>query len=365
MSLSIVLDVAIGLGFTFAILSVIASALKEYIAGMFAWRGTYLSKGIDVILDNRSDVAFAWGGVGAFLAAHFTPAPAPPPTAATMTSTAVAPVGPAATQALQQVLDVKTHPMMRSTPSTLPSYVSSRNFALAMLEVLRDGSSAPLFSQVQQTIAKLPNGDLKQTLTLFVQDAGGDLDAFRAHLEHWFDDAMDRLSGIYKRLSQYVLLILGLVFAVALNVDSIRLANTLWSEPALRSGLATAAANYQPPAPVSGQDQQDPTHAALETMHHAYTTLYAQHLPIGWTMPNCPPKPHARPAGCVKNISRSRVREVFADAGWLSHLVGWLLTAFAISLGAPFWFDLVNKFTNLRASGPTPATADERAAAKA
>jgi hypothetical protein len=35
-------------------------------------------------------------------------------------------------------------------------------------------------------------------------------------------------------------------------------------------------------------------------------------------------------------------------------LLGWLITAFAVSLGAPFWFDLLNKFVNVRASGKPP-----------
>jgi len=32
------------------------------------------------------------------------------------------------------------------------------------------------------------------------------------------------------------------------------------------------------------------------------------------------------------------------------HGVGWLLTALAISLGAPFWFDLLNKFIVVRST---------------
>lgn len=37
------------------------------------------------------------------------------------------------------------------------------------------------------------------------------------------------------------------------------------------------------------------------------------------------------------------------------NLIGFLLTALAISLGAPFWFDLLNKFVNVRAGGNNPA----------
>ena len=32
------------------------------------------------------------------------------------------------------------------------------------------------------------------------------------------------------------------------------------------------------------------------------------------------------------------------------HIFGWLLTALAISLGAPFWFDLLNKFIVVRST---------------
>ncbi len=36
------------------------------------------------------------------------------------------------------------------------------------------------------------------------------------------------------------------------------------------------------------------------------------------------------------------------------HALGWLVTILAISLGAPFWFDVLNKFMNLRNTGRAP-----------
>ncbi len=39
-----------------------------------------------------------------------------------------------------------------------------------------------------------------------------------------------------------------------------------------------------------------------------------------------------------------------------SHLPGWLLTALALSLGAPFWFDLLNKVVNVRHGIANPGT---------
>jgi hypothetical protein len=37
---------------------------------------------------------------------------------------------------------------------------------------------------------------------------------------------------------------------------------------------------------------------------------------------------------------------------------GLLLTVLALSLGAPFWFDMLNKIINIRSSGPPPVKSD-------
>ncbi|MGH9962120.1 MAG: hypothetical protein ACREBC_34160, partial [Pyrinomonadaceae bacterium] len=45
---------------------------------------------------------------------------------------------------------------------------------------------------------------------------------------------------------------------------------------------------------------------------------------------------------------------VRSEGGWADqiywHWLGWVLTALAISLGAPFWFDLLNKFIVIRSA---------------
>jgi len=60
-------------------------------------------------------------------------------------------------------------------------------------------------------------------------------------------------------------------------------------------------------------------------------------IPIGWTDGNFP------------SISQG-----FDFIPWISKAIGWLITALAASLGAPFWFDLMNKFVNLRGTGKKP-----------
>ena len=40
--------------------------------------------------------------------------------------------------------------------------------------------------------------------------------------------------------------------------------------------------------------------------------------------------------------------------GWVTHLFRWLFTAAAVSLGAPFWFDLLSRVAKLRGTGRRP-----------
>jgi hypothetical protein len=406
MSISIVIDVALGLSLIFFTLSLIASALQEIIAGLFTWRGTYLAKGIDVILDNSKTASFSWVNFADFLRAHLTSRPGtsaaeilesklsgePGKNGKNGKTSERVPDTPE-NRTLQRVLQVQAHPLMRAAPTNLPSYVPARNFSLALLEVLRDGSSAPLFTQAERTIAALPQGDLRRTLSVYLQDAGGDLDTFHAHLERWFDDAMDRVGGIYRRLTQYVMLGLGVILAVSFNVDTIYVAQRLTHDQNLRDSVAVAAENAakqtetpakqtQTPAKQTETPATPPGNNATQSGDNATPqasssgagvpsdTLKAQiaqlqslGLPIGWDL-SCdggqswlqrhlpcitpasttnPPPPV--PAGPAQNV--------------VLRMLGWLVTAVAVSLGAPFWFDLLQNFVSLRAAGTKPNRADD------
>lgn len=344
MTFGAIFDVIVGLVFAYFLLALVASGLQEVIAAVFTWRGTYLSKGIDVIITNAENTSWKWGSWSDFFKAHFTSGA--PPTAAQRMRQEGGMVDPGQA-ALQRVLSVQTHPLVRSSPTDLPSYVPARNFALALLDTLRDGSNAPLFTQAEQTVATLPPGDLKRTLSLFLQSSAGDLDAFRDHIEHWFDDAMDRLSGIYKRWSQYVVLVLGLVIAVMLNVDSIRLSRTLWQESGIRSAIVADAAawanagsgapsltsdgNCKPQqASPGGQNQSKAASSLSGPVQAALVCFEQEHLPFGWS-------------GADK------------FGAWTAP--GWIVTMLAVGLGAPFWFGLLQQLTNIRNAGPAPPRA--------
>jgi hypothetical protein len=66
-------------------------------------------------------------------------------------------------------------------------------------------------------------------------------------------------------------------------------------------------------------------------------------LPIGWI------------PGADDPYKRDQIPVGFV--GWLVKLLGLLITVCAVSLGAPFWFDMLSKFVNLRGSGTRPGEA--------
>jgi len=360
MQLGDVINVGLGLAFTFFLLSLIASAIQECIAGVFKWRGTYLAKALDVILSNDPNATFGWYGIGDWLTAHLSSRPGMTeadfkaktgraaglflrPVTLTPAAYAAREAARAAEAAARKPLDdlvaaLHAHPLIKNVPTDLPAYISGKTFAMALLSLLRDGSQNSRFTQVATQINALPDGDFKATLNTFLLDAGHDLDKFRANIESWFDGAMDRLSGIYKRVSQYALLIIGFILAVALNVNALHLANNLWNmDPASLAALADIAA--QAKAPVAQQTWSD-----ISTNLHQLNGLG---LPIGW--PQAPDwqalrQPSYWPAHLQHFVGH--------------HVAGWLVTTAAVSFGAPFWFDLIQKLVNLRSAGPKPGSAD-------
>lgn len=324
MSLGAALDVAIGLIFTYLLLALLASAVRESFAGFFDLR----AKGLRNALAHLLSAADAAGN--------------PDPSV------------------FQSVFG---HSLVYGIlpKKQDPSYVSAQNFTLALLDTLKDGSQAPLFSQIERGVAGIPGGPVKQALQTFVTQAAGDVDALKTQIATWFDDAMDRVSGVYKRHSQAWMFVIGIVIAVLLNVDSINIAGTLWTDPAKREAIVAAAQKYessQTAAPADVQKAANEAKAQLESLP----------LPIGWddilTKIQCPDaktpaecKPPPLPSFCARLVLIWAALTYVTFWTW----IGWAITALAISFGAPFWFDALGDVLKLRAAGPKPPRADDPA----
>jgi hypothetical protein len=186
----------------------------------------------------------------------------------------------------------------------------------------------------------------------------------RVNLETWFNDAMERLSGAYKRKSQLVAFTIGLVLAVVLNIDSINVAISLWREPTLRQAIVAQAEAYTPPEVADGA--QSP----LETIPQLQEQLRALNFPAGWTSAafdtggqacSLLPLDEGQVWGIPSRAADGtpvckRVTNLPTDAyGWLAKILGLLMTGAAAAQGAPFWFDILKKMVNVRSSGVNPS----------
>jgi hypothetical protein len=308
------LDVAIGLSFVFLLLSLVASVGQEIIAGLFALRARTLEIGLRNLLD----------------------------------------------ESLSERL--YEHPLIRSMyrhswwpfgrgPGGVrrPSYIAPRAFAVAIFDTVapdvfvtdKDGMPRENKDVIRETREAIEGlhvpAAVKRRLLTILDTARGDIDTFRLGLEAWFDDAMARVSGWYKRRAQLIIFAVAIVVTVALNANTITIAERLWRDPALRAtvtqqaGAATGTAQG-----ATALDRLDATIDKVEKVGKLG-------VPIGWSQSSSDPR-HIR----------------LGDWGWARLLGGWLLTVLAVALGAPFWFDTLSRLARLRGTGkpetPLPAS---------
>jgi hypothetical protein len=280
---SVILEIAIGLSYVFLLLAVVCSAINEWLADLFALRANTLKAALRTMLDSAT------------------------------------------------VDSLYAHPLVQGLTGTSrpPSYIPAHLFATALLDtvdVTDAASSWTTTAAVQARIAVLPDGRTKRVLRSLVNHAGNDVSQVRRNIESWFDHAMDRVSGSYKRQVQRVIVVLALLITVAFNVDTLAIANWLAQDTARAARVTSAAQTAaQQPAPASGSQGE--------------AALVALQLPLGWSegAPSTIPLPNF--------------------GSWIAKILGLLFTAVAVSMGAPFWFDFLGRLVNLREAGNPPSSA--------
>ena len=327
------LEVAIGLVFAFTLVSLAASMVNEWVSALLAQRSKHLFRGLVMLFGDAAKAADVW-----------------------------------------------QHPLVRSlaappnrwlpglkTRERHPSYIPSATFVQTLVTLLVPppapaGPVAPppapplSFNDVRNAVVALPPGPTRESLLALLQDADGKLDVFKAKITDWFDAAMERVSGQYKRWSQRWLFLIGLLIALVAGVDTIHVARVLWVDDALRQVVVAEA--------KLAVDKAEQARAAQQQVDAAASAAAS-----GSATPPAPSatKTQARPEDVAKKLedARQQVQAIgrtalplvpptlWGEAGWkyLWHVPGFLLTALAACLGAPFWFDVLNKAINLRLAG--------------
>ncbi len=310
MLLSDALELAIGLTFIFFLFSLTTTAVLEFLESFTRTRASKLLDGMKELLGDPK----------------------------------VLETGQAAVEAIYG------HPLVQglyrgdfqqaSAQSRLPSYVPTRNFALALMDQVIAGkmnpapsnatlpraASASLSDRLHLAAERIANEHLRRAILQAVQVGGDDANRVRQHLEQWYDGAMDRVSGWYKRRSQMLLFVLGLVGALAININTLTIAEELAKNATLRRAVATEAER-----PDNKTANASETVAAIDRLG----------LPIGWTQGAVDALLHPLRLG-------ENTNGWWTVLGALQIALGYGLTAFAISLGSPFWFDVLNRLMVIR-----------------
>jgi hypothetical protein len=325
--MSVALDVAISLSFLYLLLALLVTTVQELLASFFRLRAHHLYDAIDGMLKG--------GGLSADFFKH-----------------------PLITNLVREPLEAKKG--LRA--SGVPSYIPSKTFALALVDVLKGKQPSEVTgttqatAQLQGLFAKLPAGDVQKALLALTTEADRqlqDLDkqaaVLRRAIETWFNDRMARASGWYKRKAQFwsfmtSALVTGLVYA-----DTVHVVRKLWHDANLRESLVAAAqafhsANGGAAVAAGAAAPSNGTAELAKSVTTQGQALLSSGFPVGWAE--------------VKNLAEWNGWE------WASASIGLTITAFAVSLGAAFWFDMLTKALTLRGSGTKVSATTGRVIAK-
>ncbi len=304
------LDVGIGLIVTFLLVSTVCSALREAIEAMLKTRAAYLERAIRELLDDQegnglAKTLFDHPLVSGLFIGGYTPKP------------------------------LKKWLWVLANGRGLPSYVPAGSVAKALLDIAARGAEpnresdpndpssgrfnaeAPQISVawIRTQLSNVGSSRVRRVLLDALDTSKGDLEAARKYLEEWFDNSMDRASGWYKRSTQWVVFVIAIAVTVGMNIDSVGLAKHLYRDETARKAAVAAAVEINEAGKPPSKEE-------------AKKALQQLDLPIGW--------------------SEGSIPESKLD--WVNRVLGWLLTAFAATLGAPFWFDVLNKVMVIRST---------------
>jgi hypothetical protein len=245
-----------------------------------------------------------------------------------------------------------SHPLIKSLskPGAHPSYIPARAFVAAILDILNSGEHAGItMDSVRSAIDDLPDSNAKRSLLSLAQGTA-DVAAFEKRLEGWFEDAMDRVSGWYKAKTQIVTALVAVGITILANADTVQISRKLFVTPTERDKIvaeASVASKTSADAPLTASEKAEL--GELTGWSSEFTTFNRMKAQ-GESKPD--PQSDAFPGFDL-------VKSPALFWNWLVaivpvHLLGWLFTVIAVSLGAPFWFDTLNKFMNIRAAGTAP-----------
>jgi len=370
---SSILDIVIGLIFIYLLYSLLATIIQEIIASQFSFRAKILERAVFRMLEDENKFASKFRSVSYLFKK----------------------TGNGGSKN-SMTYEYYKHPLIlflgESDCRGKPAYINKETFSKVIVDLLRGKDVVP-GDDIKLLIQKSLNdqttnwgnaqiGD--QTLSFLKSiwaDANGDIEKFKHHLECWFEETMDRASTWYKKHIQFVLFFVGLTIAIVFNVDTLKIIERLEKDPKLRDQLVRQAEAFQVAHP--DLDKKLLLHQAeINRFQAKYSGNYllandslrnkkltdslelANYLELKSERDNLLDQANTLIKNDVKSVHHSlgfgwETYDRFSFRNVFYSMTGWIITALALSLGAPFWFDLLNKLMKLRGSVATPTSDDK------
>jgi hypothetical protein len=247
---------------------------------------------------------------------------------------------------LRLIDDPETRAKLRKVPALEPffggvkslSYVDPNLLARMLVGTLGDPAvPARTMQDITAAIDKLPPSGLRDQLQAIARTTDDKVDDLINAVSSWTDRSLTMLGEVYKKKLQWISLGIGMVVAGLFNLDTITLTEHLYRDKDAREATVALAVHITAKTDsatfdkclrlTSASRKDDPTCAPVAGLVDAVRSRNESlgKLPIGWSA--------TTPMGL---------------RAWFLRVLGWILTGLAISVGAPFWFDLLNKFVNVR-----------------
>jgi hypothetical protein len=368
---SVALDVVVGLIFIYLLYSLFATVLSEIIATKLGLRARNLKEAIDRMLNDEEETGW-WSRLWDSVRLLKNPDKG----------------------ITKEFYD---HPEIKYLGSSgifrNPSSFKAVSFSKTLLNLLfgdEQLTREKIDARLRQIIALAEGADkvLDMQTARYINslwmEAYGDITRFKLQLETWFDRTMEQATEWYKRKIQIILLVLGFLIAWSFNADTFTIVSKLSRDKDARDKIVSMANAYVQSNKIQIDTAAIKSAKALQRYTDKLDSLVAIKQQIekeigetstllglgGWpadvVMVHTDPKTHQRVytpqidraalAGDKAGIKEGELKFTLGEKLCyffrlpLIHFWGFVITAIAISLGAPFWFDLLNKLMQLRTS---------------
>jgi hypothetical protein len=288
-----ILSIIIGLVFILLLFSMLASTVLELIDAIFSLRGRHLRNTLENMLGEYSHDFF--------------------------------------NHPIFRQLCYAANNRNRISPNTLPGWVNKQTFSAIIADMMKVRTP----EELKAYIASVDNVEMRKLMEFLSYQSGGTVEGFRAKVELWFEEIMQRATDWYKKNTKWWLFFIGFVLAGIFNADTIQIYQSLSKNAAARDKLTELAESFAAQRDTVaglqlGTKSVEQSKSELQQISQTYTQIVQSPLGLGWSE-----------------------QEGGKNLPWiLVKLAGLLLTGMAVTLGAPFWFEMLKKLISIKNNVP-------------